>query len=203
MARVRLAAHQKKARRQGAKIALIDESGLLMGPLLRRTWAPEGQTPSITQRGAHRQKVSVAAAVWVSPRRDRLGLYYHTLPDAYFDNWYVTAFVEAMLKDLGGRFVVVWDGGSMHKGEPIEALESHFADRLSLERLPPFAPMRDPVEWLWSRLKWERLSNFAPHDVQELDRRVIAELASKRDDQSFLRNLFHASALPLPRTILF
>jgi hypothetical protein len=45
-----------------------------------------------------------------------------------------------MLKERGGRFVVVWDGGTMHKGEPIEALATHFAARLSLERLPPFAP---------------------------------------------------------------
>ena len=122
MAGVRLAAHQKKARRQGAHIALIDESGLLMGPLLRRTWSPKGQTPAITQGGAHRQKVSVAAAVWLSPRRDHLGLYFHTLADGYFDNWYVTAFLEAMLRDLPGRFVVVWDGGPMHKGEPIRRL---------------------------------------------------------------------------------
>jgi transposase len=175
----------------------------MMGPLLRRTWAPKGQTPVVAQRGAHRRKVSVAAAVWVSPRRDRLGLYFHTLADAYFDNWYVTAFVEAMLQEMDGRFVVVWDGGTMHKGEPISALEAHFADRLSLERLPPFAPMLNPVEWLWSWMKWERLSNFAPHDVRELDERVVAELASKRDDQTFLRNLFHASELPLPRTLLF
>jgi putative transposase len=181
---------------------LIDESGLMMGPLLRRTWAPRGQAPSVAQQGAHRQKVSVAAAVWLSPRRDRLGLYYHTLPGGYFDNWYVTAFVEAMLQDLGGRLVVVWDGGTMHKGEPIQALAAHFADRLVLERLPPYAPMLNPVEWLWSWLKWERLSNFAPHDVQELDGRVAAELTSKRDDQRFLRNLFHASELPLPRALL-
>jgi transposase len=146
--------------------------------------------------------VSVAAAVWLSPCRDRLGLYYHTLADGYFDNRYVTAFLEAMLKDLRGRFVVVWDGGTMHTGEPIEALVRHFADRLSLERLPPFAPMLNPVEWLWSWLKWERLSNFAPHDVRELDGRVVAELASKRDGQRFLRNLFLASELPLPRALL-
>jgi transposase len=173
-----------------------------MGPLLRRTWAARGQTPSVPQRGAHRQKVAVAAAVWLTPRRDRLGLYYHTLAGGYFDNWYVTAFVEAMLKELRGRFVVVWDGGTMHKGEPIDALASQFADRLTLERLPPFAPRLNPVEWLWSWLKWERLSNFAPHTIQELDGRVVAELASKRDDQPFLRNLFHASELPLPRALL-
>ena len=112
------------------------------------------------------------------------------------------ASIEAMPRDLPGRFVVVWDGGPMHKGEPIIALESQFADRLSVEPLPPWAPMLNPVEPLWSWLRWERLSNFAAHDVRELDERVVAELAAKRRDQRFLKNLFHASELPLPRTLL-
>ncbi len=152
---------KRKARRQGARLVQIDESGLLMAPLARRTWAPRGQTPSLTQAGGPRKKVSVAAALWLSPRRDRLGLYFHTLADGYFDNWYVTAFLEALLHDLAGRFVIIWDGGTMHKGEPIRALEAHFGDRLSLERLPPFAPVLNPVESLWSWLKYSRLNNFA------------------------------------------
>jgi hypothetical protein len=81
-----------------------------------------------------------------------------------------------MLRDLSGRFVVVWDGGPMYKGEPIVALESQFADRLSVEQLSPWAPMLNPVEPLWSWLKCERLSNFAAHDVSEVDGRVVAEL---------------------------
>ena len=174
-----------------------------MGPLLRRTWAVKGQTPKLVQEGGHRQKVSVAAALWVSPLRTRLGLYFQTLPDSYFDNWRITAFLEAMLQELKGRFVVVWDGGSMHKGEPIRELEAHFRDRITLERLPAWSPQLNPVEWLWSWLKWEQLSNFAPRDVNELNQRVIAELTRKRSDQTFLKNLFHASELPLPRTLLF
>lgn len=181
---------------------MIDESGLLIGPLLRRTGSPKGQTPVITQGGTHRQKVSVAAAVWLSPCRDHLGLYLHTLADGDFDSWYGTALIAAMLWDLPGRFGVVWDGGPMHKGEPIRGLETQFADRLILEPLPPWAPMLNPVEPLWSWLKWERLSNFAPHNVGELDERVVTELATKGNDQVFLKNWFHASELPLPRTLL-
>jgi hypothetical protein len=41
---------------------------------------------------------------------------------------------------------IVWDCGTMHKGEPIRELEAHFGERLSLERLPPFAPVLNPVE---------------------------------------------------------
>ena len=106
------------------------------------------------------------------------------------------------MKGLAGRVVVVWAGGPMHKGDPIRDLTSHFADRLDLERLPPYAPMLNPVEPLWSWLKWGRFSNLAPKDATELDARVIAELAKVHEDQAFLRNLFHASDLPIPRALL-
>jgi putative transposase len=202
VAEVRLAAHQKKARRQGAHLALIDESGLLMAPLARRTWAPRGQTPELVQKGGSREKVSVAAAVWLSPRRDRLGLFSRTLDDGYFDSWYMATFLEAMLKDLAGRFVVIWDGVPMHKCDPIRDLMGQFADRLDLESLPPYAPMLNPIEPLWSWLKWGRLTNLGPRDSHELDARVIAKLAEVHDDQAFTRNLFHASELPLPRALL-
>ena len=197
-----MAAHQKKARRQGAHLALIDESGLLMAPLVRRTWAPRGRTPDLDQCGT-RQKVSVAAALWLSPRRERLGLYFQTLPDGYFNTWYVAAFLEAMLQELEGRFVVVWDGGPMHRGDPIRQLTSHFAARLSLEALPPWAPTLNPIDTLWGWLKYDQLCNFAPQDALQLNERVIAELTAIREDQTFLRNLYHGSALPIPRTLLF
>jgi putative transposase len=173
-----------------------------MAPPARRTRAPRGQTPEQEQRSGTREKDSIAAAVWLSPRRDRLGLSFHTLANGYFDSWYMAAFLEAMLKDLAGRFVAVWDGGPMHKGDPIRDLMGHFSDRLDPERLPPYAPMLNPVEPLWSWLKWGRLSNLGPKDATELDTRATAELVRVRSDQAFLRNLFHASELPLPRALL-
>jgi len=72
----RLAAHQKKARRQSAHIALIDESGLLTAPA--EPSDPGQRTagrPNWCGRAGQREKVSVAAAVWLSPGRERLGLY--------------------------------------------------------------------------------------------------------------------------------
>ncbi len=173
-----------------------------MAPLARRTWAPRGRTPELVPRSGTREKVSVPAALCLSPRRDRLELYPQTPADGYFDNWQVAAFLEAMVEGLGGRFVVVRDGGGMHRGDPIRELLGRFADRLTLEELPPYAPMLNPVESLWSWLKWRRLSNFPPHDARELDARVTAELTAIREDQEFLRNLFYASELPLPRALL-
>jgi DDE superfamily endonuclease len=199
----RLAAHQKKARRHGAYLALIDESGLLMAPLVRRTWAPRGQTPDLHQKSGRREKVSVATALWLSPRRDHLGLFFKTLVNGYFDNWYSAAFLEALVKELAGRLVVVWDGGGTHQGDPIRELQDSLADRLVLEKLPPYAPMLNPAEPVWSWLKWGQLSNFAPNNAIHLNERVVGELTTIQDDQEVLRGFWNASDLPLPRALLF
>ena len=154
------------------------------------------------QDGGRRQKVSVAAALWSTPRRDRLGLFSRTLVNASFDPWSSAAFLEALLRELGGRVVVVWDGGSRHQGDPIAHLQDVLSDRLSLARFPPSSPELCPVEPAWSWLKYSRLCNSAPRDASELDGRVVAELSAIQDDQELLRGFFHASELPLPRTLL-
>ena len=138
---------------------MIDESGLLMAPLVRRTWSLRGQTPKLAQEGGGRQKVSVAAALWLSPRRGRLGLFSRTVVNDDFDPWSWAAFLEAMLKELSGRVVVVWDGGSMHEGDPIAQWRGLMADRLALEKFPPYSPQLCPVEPVWSWPKYSRLCN--------------------------------------------
>ncbi len=176
-----------------------------MAPLVRRTWAPQGQTPNLVQRGGGgpREKVSVAAALLLTPHRDRLELYFQTLPNDFFNSWNAAAFLQALLFTVPGRVVVVWDRGSMHKGDPIRQTQEVYSNRLTMERLPPYAPMLNPVEPLWSWLKYDRLSNYAPQNALELNQRIFAELIEVRRDQKFLRNLSHASELPLPRALLF
>ena len=181
---------------------LIDESGLLMAPLVRRTWSPRGETPVLLQKGKHREKVSVAAALCLSPARQRLRLLFQTLVNAYFDNQRTADFLRAVLCQVPGRLVVLWDGGTMHKGDPIHDLLEGYPTRLNVERLPPYAPMLNPVEPIWSWLKYGRLCNFAPGDARALNEAVVAELTPLRRDQNSLRGFWHASDLPLPRALL-
>lgn len=49
----------------------------------------------------------------------------------------------------------------------------------------------------------DRLCNFAPQDAHHLNKVILRELEAIRDDRERLRNFFHASDLPLPRTLLF
>lgn len=193
---------KRKARRRGACLMLLDESGLLMAPLRRRSWSLRGEPPEIKQKAGHREKVSVAGAIWLTPSRERLSFAYQTLVNGYFSNEQVAEFLSGALQWLTDPLVVIWDSGSMHKGGPITDLVAGSKGRLDLEPLPAHAPTLNPVEQLWTWLKYSRLCNFAPQDARDLNERIVRELDPIRDDQPRLCNFFHASRLPLPRALL-
>jgi putative transposase len=193
--RARPAAHQKKAQDERAHLVLIDESGFFLNPTVRRTWAPKGRTPVLTGFGRHRDKVSTIAAISVAPRRRRLGLYWRTDPERYIDAAAVVAFLRELLRHLRGRVVVVWDGGSNHKGPLIRELVRRFP-RLRLERLPGYAPELNPVEQVWGHLKYGLMANYVPRHVGHLDRVVQDHLAEVRGCPELIRALWTGSKLP-------
>jgi transposase len=158
---------KRKARRRGACLMLLDESGLLMAPLRRRSWSLRGQPPQSKEKVGHRQKVSVAGAIWLTPLRDQLHFAYQTLVNDYFNNFAVAEFLSGALQWLTDPLVVIWDRGSMHKGDPINELLAEFQGRLDLEPLPSHAPKRNSPRryclaadmlsrnsWTNSRLPW-------------------------------------------------
>ena len=147
--------------------------------------------------GGHRRKVSVIGAVTVSPAARRLGLYFSTLPDGYFTAGSVAHFLRDLLRHLRGRVVVVWDGGGNHKGPVVRAFLRRNR-RLRLERLPAYAPDLNPVEAVWSWLKYGRLANFVPDDIPALDDEVIERLVELRLAPDLLRALWNGSDLPFP-----
>lgn len=192
----------KKARRRGAGLLVMDESGLLMAPLLRRSWAPKGEPPESKHKAGHREKVSVAAALWLTPRRDRLHLAFQTLVNGYFNNDAVAAFLQGAVQGLPWPLIVVWDRGNMHRGDPLRDLLAQSPGRLDLEAAPAHSPELIPVEQLWKCLKYGRLCNFTPRDANHLNAAVVRELEAVSEDQELLQSFFHLSALPLPRALL-
>jgi putative transposase len=193
-----LAAHSKKAAADQAHLVLIDETGLFLNPLVRRSWSQIGQTPVIAGDGGHRKKVSVIAGLSVSPTVQRLGFYFASEPDGFFTADKVVPFLRDLLKQLRGKVVVVWDRGSNHKGPIMQKFLSKNR-RLRLEMLPPWAPELNPVEDVWSWLKYGELANFVPDDTDELDDEIIERLIGLKFDPELLRALWKRCDLPFPK----
>jgi transposase len=68
------------ARARGAHVVFLDESGYMLTPTVRRTWAPRGSKP-VLDCWDRRDRVSAISAVTVSPRLGRLNLFFDLLPD--------------------------------------------------------------------------------------------------------------------------
>ena len=166
---------------------------------MRRTWAAIGQTPVLDADGGPRDKVSVIGGVSVSPRRRRLGFYFATEANGFYTADKVVGFLRDLLRHLRGNVIVVWDNGNNHKG-PLVREYLRRNRRLRLELLPPWAPDHNPVEAVWSWLKYGELANYVPQHIPELDDAVVDRLIELKFDPELLRALWNRSKLPFPKT---
>jgi transposase len=188
-----MAEGKKNAERLGAYLVFVDESGFLLIPTVRKTWAPCGHTPIVRHRQGRRQKVSAIAGLSVSPVRQRLGLYYR-LHTKNIQQTEVRDFLRHLLRHLRGPLIVVWDNGSVHGGDLIRALcRTH--PRLQLERFPAYAPELDPAEGVWHLSKAE-LANGRPDVQDELLSHVTDSLERLRHSPPHLRGCIQQSQLP-------
>lgn len=196
-----MAPDQKGAHELNASLVFTDETGFLLAPLARGTQAPRGRTPILHQRAEQRRKVSVAAALTLSPVRGHLGLYSQTYPDWWVDSELYALFLRHLLYHLRGNVVLLQDGGRMHQGPPIRAVQQEHP-RLHLYTFPPYAPELNPVEYLWTYTKSHRLANFVPLDIGQIDATVCTELQNIRHDQTRIRSFFRSAPLAWNNTTL-
>ena len=187
-----LAPRKKNAARLGASLVFVDESGFLLIPSVRRTWAPRGQTPLLRCWQRH-DRISAISALTVSPRRQRLGLYFQ-LHDDNLKAPAVCAFLRQLLRHLRGRVIVVWDNGTIHTGPIIRALCAT-SSRQHLEAFPTYAPELHPDEGVWTLAKGE-LANGRPDDRDVLRADLLASLARIGRSQRLLRGCVTQSDLP-------
>ena len=140
-----------------------------MAPLVRRSWAPRGKTPLLHQRTRSRQKVSAIAALTISPKRRRVGLYFYLASNANIDSAWVQIFLQELRRHIQNPIILIWDRLNTHRSVKVQSwiARNH---GLHCEFLPPYAPELNPVENIWSYLKQNPLGNYAASDINELFR---------------------------------
>ena len=164
----------------------------MLTPTVRRTWAPRGHTPLLYHRYRH-DRISAISAVTVSPRRQRLGLYCHF----HFTNiseLEVVVFLRLLLRHLRGSIVLIWDGGSIHRGAIVEELLARHP-RLQVERFPAYAPELNPDEQVWNHFK-ATLANGCPMTIDDLVADLTRVARRTRRSPALLRGFIRESGLP-------
>ena len=170
----------------------LDETGLMLQPLVRRTWAPRGERP-VMYCWDRRDRLSVIAGLTLSARQHRVGLYFaihrHNVRTAE-----VERFVRQVQRQVGRPLIVVMDRLPAHRSAA-KRLGRDGGGRFEIGWLPAHAPELDPVEALWSQTKYTDLANYVPADLLDLEIEAELSLEATGGKQRLLRSFFQAAQL--------
>jgi transposase len=166
----------------------------MLQPVVRRTWAPRGQTP-IQYSWDRRDRLSVISAITVSSQLRRLGLYFdiydHNIVTEDFET-----FVETILRRLRRPIILVMDRWQVHRAGAHRFLH-RFPKHVQIEWLPAYAPDLNPVEQVWNRTKYTDLANYIPDDILSLGQEVAHSIRHTRSQQTLLHSFFRHCELGL------
>lgn len=161
-------------------------------PTRRRTWSPQGHTPTVRYSYKH-DRISALAVLTVSPVRQHMGLYARFQQDN-FKAVHVAPFLRQLLRHMPGPVILLWDEGKIHKGRAIqEVLDDH--PRLRTEFFPKYAPELNPTEQVWNDFK-RHTANSLPLRKQDIRDSLHANTRRVRRSQDKLRSFVLSSELP-------
>lgn len=181
---------------RGAHLIFLDESGFFLTPSVRRTWAPEGQTP-VLDTWDRRDRLSAISSLSVSPLNRHLSLQF-TVLEKNVAAGDIVIYLQELQRTLGTkRLTVLWDGSAVHDraGEVQEYLYHH--PDIVTHRLPAYAPELNPDELVWSWTKYGRLANLAAPDTDALWDAVLDELLYLHKHPDLMTSFIHQTGLPL------
>ena len=167
----------------------------MLQPVVRRTWAPRGETPILRQWSRH-DRLSVISAITLAPHQCRIGLYWSIQRENICAED-VVAFLRSLSRNIHRGIILIMDRWSVHKAKTLWKYLEARSETVRVEWLPAYAPDLNPVEQVWNHSKYSDLANLAPEDIEELDYVVSASISSTRKQTRLLRSFFQTAGLAL------
>jgi transposase len=192
-----MAGGKKNARRQRAWLVFEDESGVSQQPVVRRTWAPRGQTPLLTHTGGSWQRLSVAGALAFRWDGRRTRFYFQTCPGTYSARALICFLHQLKRHFRGCRVILIWDGLGAHTSRVMRAYLASQRRWLHVERLPGYAPDLNPIEQVWGNVKGRELANLCASNLPALRRPLHRGFARVRRHPDLARAFLRHTGLHL------
>jgi transposase len=188
----------ERAARRNAHLVFVDESGFMLAPNIRRTYAPRGHPPICKVTDPH-GKISVIGAMTISPHRRQFGFLFDMLKDnENYRGDTLVPFLEKMHDTIRGPITLLWDAIPIHLAAPVKHFLHHH-QTIVTELFPRYAPDLNPVDKIWFYVKFDCLPNFAPLHLSDLRGQVQRELRRLRHQPKILKSLFQMTNLSSKR----
>ena len=107
----------------------------------------------------------------------------------------VVEFIRHLQRHLKRRLLLIWDGAAIHRSKLVRDYLASTTGRVRAERLPPYAPELNPVEYLWAHLKSHEIANLITTQAWELSFEATAALRKMRRRPSIIAACFSQAEL--------
>jgi transposase len=179
---------KEKARRERRVLVFVDESGFYLLPGVVKTYGPKGQTP-VVDEWQTRDHLSVMGGV--TPQ----GQVYSLVRPTSLNGLHSIEFLLHLGRLAGDRLLVIWDGSPIHRRAEVGEFVEEAGEAIHLERLPPYAPDLNPVEWLWRHLKLVEMANLTCLDLEQLHMELHLALGRLREKRRLVPSFFEGAGL--------
>jgi transposase len=180
---------QRRAAWERRPLVFTDESGFYLLPGVVKTYAPQAKPPVLTEWQTHDHLSVMGAAT-------REAQTYTLVREETFTGLHVEEFLRHLIRHLGPRLLVIWDGSPIHRRTNVkEFLAAREGRGVHIEPLPPYAPDLNPVEEMWQHLKHVELRNVVCLDLEELHLQLDAAIARLRQKPHLIGSFFDGAGL--------
>jgi transposase len=175
----------QRAKRENAEIHWGDETGLSNQANYGRSFAPEGETPVIP-RPAARFTHSMISSV-TNRGTLRFMIYDGALNTATF-----LTFLRRLIKGAERKLFLIVDNLRVHRAKAVAAWVAENAGRIELFYLPPYAPERNPDEYLNNDVKQALGRRGTPRDKAAMKARLRSHMRGLQRRPAKVRSFFQA-----------
>ena len=174
----------RRAKREKALIYWGDETGVSNQDQVGRSYAPKGQTP-IIHKTAKKLTTSMISAV-----NNRGLMRFMCFKGALNAGLFIT-FLGRLIKDAPNRIFLIVDNLRVHKSVKVSQWVEAHKDEIELHFLPPYAPERNPDEYLNNDLKQQLKNLPRPDNHEDLVEATSSVLRSLQRKPHRIRAYFH------------
>lgn len=181
--------YRAAAKKRGAVVAFVDETGIHSEETAGTSYAPRGRTPTVPVSGK-RLHLNIITAI--TPTGECAFLAFR----GRFNSEQFIDFLERLDQHCGYREMdIVLDNHSVHNSKRVKQWLKTKQPRVKLVFLPPYCPDLNPVEYMNNDLKTNWIRTLRPATQEELEVLTETFFTDLQVDTQRVQSYFEAKTL--------
>lgn len=174
---------QAEAKREGAQIQWLDESGMRSDHTVGTSFSPRGKTPVVKVTGK-RFGCSMISAI---TNQGKLAFMIYR---ERFTSQLLIKFMRRLLRQNAGKIFLILDNHPVHRSNAVKEWVEGRSERLKIFFLPGYSPELNPDELVNQDVKSNAVGRNRVHDVKQLIANVRAFLKARKRRPDLVQRYF-------------